>query len=193
MVGFGTMGPGLAAAQLEERKKRKGEDGPGKRRGSPMLAIFNIFPMLIIPVVIYNLIAFLFKEKPQELAESAGPGSAKVEAMIATMDNQVFAPMMVSGAEWVLNVGHLLILLGLLFLFVEILRSTSTGTSTIMNHAVSMILFIVCLVEFLLIPEFATSVFFILTMMALLDVLAGVVVTIVSARRDFAVGEGFGG
>ena len=193
MVGFGTMGPGLAAARLEERKKRQGQDGPGKRRGSPMLAIFNIFPMLIIPVVIYNLIAFLFKEKPQELAEAAGPGSAKVEAMVATMDNQVFAPMMVSGAEWVLNVGHLLILLGLLFLFVEILRSTSTGTSTIMNHAVSMILFIVCLVEFLLIPEFATSVFFILTMMALLDVLAGVVVTIVSARRDFAVGEGFSG
>ena len=50
-----------------------------------------------------------------------------------------------------------------------------------------MILFIVCLIQFLLLPNFATSTFFILMSMALLDVLAGVVVTIVSARRDFGV------
>ena len=56
-----------------------------------------------------------------------------------------------------------------------------------------MIVFIVCLMLFLLNPNFATSVFFILTVMALLDVLAGVVVTIVSARRDFGVSEGFVG
>jgi uncharacterized membrane protein len=50
-----------------------------------------------------------------------------------------------------------------------------------------MIVFIVCLIEFLLLENFATSVFFILTLMCLLDVLAGVVVTIISARRDFTV------
>ena len=52
-----------------------------------------------------------------------------------------------------------------------------------------MILFIVCLIQFLLLPNFATSTFFILMSMTLLDVLAGVVVTIVSARRDFGVGD----
>ena len=62
-----------------------------------------------------------------------------------------------------------------------------------MNHAISMILLIACLILFLLSQNFATSTFFILTVMTLLDVLAGVVVTIVSARRDFAVGEGFSG
>jgi len=64
------------------------------------------------------------------------------------------------------------------FFFVEILKSTSTGLSTIANHAVSMLVFIVCLVEFLLMPNFQTSTFFILTVMSLLHVLAGVVVTI---------------
>jgi hypothetical protein len=49
--------------------------------------------------------------------------------------------------------------------------------------------FIVCLVEFLRLPNVQTSTFFILTIMCLLDVLAGVVVTIVSARRDFSVGD----
>jgi len=47
-----------------------------------------------------------------------------------------------------------------------------------------MLVFIICLVEFLLHPAFATSVFFVILVMALLDVLAGVVVTIISARRD---------
>ena len=98
---------------------------------------------------------------------------------------------MISGVTWEINGGEILIIASMILLFMEILKSTSTGAATIMNHAVSLILFIVCLVEFLMHPNFATSVFFILTCMTLLDVLAGVVVTIVSARRDFAVGEGF--
>ena len=64
------------------------------------------------------------------------------------------------------------------------LKSTSTGASAIFNHALSMLVFIVCLVEFLLHPAFATTVFFLIMVMSLLDVLAGVIVTIVSARRD---------
>jgi hypothetical protein len=40
-------------------------------------------------------------------------------------------------------------------------------------------------------PAFATSVFFLIMMMSLLDVMAGFMVTIASARRDFGVVEGF--
>jgi hypothetical protein len=101
--------------------------------------------------------------------------------------------MIGGNVEWVMTKGDALLLLSIAMLFMEILKSTSTGTATIMNHALSMLVFIGCLMLFLLHPNFATSVFFIVTVMALLDVLAGVVVTIVSARRDFGVGEGFGG
>jgi hypothetical protein len=97
---------------------------------------------------------------------------------------------MISGVKWVLTQGDAILLLSIVFLFLEILKSTSTGTSTIINHAISMMLFILCLIEFLLAPNFATSTFFILMSMTLLDVLAGVVVTIVSARRDFGVDHG---
>lgn len=185
---FGIMGPGLAAARLEERRQREAAGGGRrKRRGNPMMAIFGIFPLLTVPVVIYNLMAFVFTSgSAAATAETAPPILASLETPVQTIP-------MVSGAGWTLTGGDLLILISLVFLFIEILKSTSTGTSTIMNHAVSMLLFIVCLVQFLLFENFATSVFFIITMMTLLDVLAGVVVTIVSARRDFAVGEGFGG
>ena len=92
--------------------------------------------------------------------------------------------------QWLLTWGDVLILLGLVLLFVELLKSTSTGTSAIFNHALSMLVFIICLVEFLLQPAFATSTFFLIMIMSLLDVLAGVIVTIVSARRDVEFDKG---
>ncbi len=154
-----------------------------------MRALFSVFPLLAIPVAIYNIMAFAFG--------GGGDANVSVAAGLAPIIDQLHAPLfsipMISGVSWQLSNGDGLIILSLVFLFLEVLKSTSTGTATIMNHAVSMILFIVCLIEFLLIGNFATSIFFILTVMTLLDVLAGVVVTIVSARRDFAVGEGFGG
>ena len=155
-----------------------------------MMTLFSIFPLLTIPVVIYNIMAFAFSGSG--VAES-GAAAETAAPILSNLEQPMMSLPMVSGSTWTMTGGDLLILISLVFLFVEILKSTSTGTATIMNHAVSMILFIVCLVEFLLFQNFATSVFFILTMTTLLDVLAGVVVTIVSARRDFAVGEGFSG
>ena len=161
-----------------------------------MRALFSVFPLLVIPVVIYNLMAFLFSGgdgipgDPVEGAEAVGLGLAP---LMDELQGTFLTLPMISGVRWELTNGDALILLAIGLLFIEVLKSTSTGTATIMNHAVSMVLFIICLIEFLLIGNFGTSVFFILTIMTLLDVLAGVVVTIVSARRDFAVGEGFGG
>jgi hypothetical protein len=148
-----------------------------------MRAIFGIFPLLAVPVIIYNLMAFTFGGGPDgtmSMTENIG-------RPVATMG------MVADGATWAISSGDILVILSLGFFFVEILKSTSTGASTIANHAVSMIVFIICLIEFLLLKNFATSAFFILTVMSLLDVLAGVVVTIISARRDFSVGEGMGG
>ncbi len=155
-----------------------------------MRALFSVFPLLVIPVAIYAIMAFTTGGvDPDTLAD----GEAAVAPLASALNGGALTLNMISGVEWKLTNGDLLILMALGLLFLEILKSTSTGTATIMNHAISMLLFIACLILFLLSQNFATSIFFILTIMTLLDVLAGVVVTIVSARRDFAVGEGFGG
>ena len=143
-----------------------------------MRVIFGIFPLLAIPVIIYNMMALT----------SNGADVNGVSAMAISLADPALG-MAVFGA-WRVTSGDILIILSMGFFFVEILKSTSTGSSTIANHAVSMLVFIVCLIEFLLLKNFQTSVFFILTVMTLLDVLAGVVVTIISARRDFTVGDG---
>ncbi|MEL6473973.1 MAG: hypothetical protein AAFQ21_07795 [Pseudomonadota bacterium] len=159
-----------------------------------MRALFSVFPLLVIPVAIYNIIALTVggDVAPPTGLEGAEPITATAPLLDRLNATMLSLPM-ISGVVWKLSAGDVLMVLAISLLFLEVLKSTSTGTATIMNHAVSMILFIVCLIEFLLFPNFATSVFFMLTIITLLDVLAGVVVTIVSARRDFAVGEGFSG
>lgn len=138
-----------------------------------MGAIFNVFPLILIPVLTYNIWAF-------GATASADEGvDVRTHLQAEWMHIQ-----MASGVPWILTFGDVMVLLALILLFVELLKSTSTGTAAIFNHALSMLVFIICLVEFLLHPAFATSVFFIIMIMALLDVLAGVVVTIISARRD---------
>ncbi|MEQ1708475.1 MAG: hypothetical protein ABL864_09120 [Terricaulis sp.] len=139
-----------------------------------MGAIFNVFPLILIPVLTYNIWAF---------GATAASNDGGVSVRQHLSDVWIRLPM-ASNVEWTVAFGDVLVLLALILLFIELLKSTSTGTAAIFNHALSMLVFIICLVEFLLHPAFATSVFFIIMVMALLDVLAGVVVTIVSARRD---------
>ena len=96
---------------------------------------------------------------------------------------------MTSGATWSISIGDLILFLSLILLFVELLKSTSSQRVAIVNHALSMALFVLCLVLFLLLPSFATSTFFLIVVMILLDVLAGFIVTIIASRKDFDFGN----
>ena len=178
---------GAAVAKMERQKREKHASHDSDKKGYFMRVIFGIFPLLVIPVVLYNLLALGFGGAV-ETVNAQGELVRSTVAPILNLLNGPFMPLpMISGVDWMLTKGDAILLVAVIFLFLEILKSTSTGTSTIINHAVSMMLFIVCLIQFLLLPNFATSTFFILMSMTLLDVLAGVVVTIVSARRDFGV------
>lgn len=178
---------GAAIAKREQKRQERAGSGGRTEKGTFMRAIFGIFPLLVIPVALYNLLAIGFGgsvETANEFGEIVRSNSAPI---LDLLNGKFLGLPMISGVDWMLTKGDAILLLAIVFLFLEILKSTSTGTSTIINHAVSMILFIICLIQFLLLPNFATSTFFILMSMTLLDVLAGVVVTIVSARRDFGV------
>ena len=78
----------------------------------------------------------------------------------------------------------LVVALGLLFF--EILKATRTGGASVVDHAFSMIVFVVCLILFLIWDRAASSTFFLLMLMAMIDVIAGFSVTINAARRDYS-------
>ena len=72
-----------------------------------------------------------------------------------------------------------------LLLFVEVLKSTRTGGDSVVDHALSMMVFVACLILFLVWPLAGTSLFFLIMLTTLVDVIAGFSVTIRSARRDY--------
>ncbi len=92
-----------------------------------------------------------------------------------------------SGATVSLSAGWGLVLFGLVLLYVEIFKATRTGSSTILDHALSLIVFIVGLVELLVVKKLGHPVFMTILLMCLIDVIAGFTVSISGARRDFGL------
>lgn len=131
------------------------------------------FPLLVVPVIVYNLFVF-----------TGGSGQPPAQLWA----EPVLTVTMVSGVAWTLTMADLLLTAALALLFIEVIKATRTGASSIVDHMLSTAVFVVCLVEFLLVPQAATSTFFLLMVMALFDVMAGFSVTIRAARRDFGVG-----
>jgi hypothetical protein len=136
-------------------------------------------PLLVVPVAIYALVVLF-----------GAIGGAEAAVGAASLRDSLFSLPMASGARWDVGVGDLILFLSLILLFFELLKSTSSQKVAIVNHALSMILLVVCLVLFLLIKGFATSTFFLIMTMVMLDVLAGFIVTIISARKDLDFGAG---
>ena len=100
-----------------------------------------------------------------------------------------FTVAMPSGGEWQISLGDMMLAFSLFVLFFEILKSTRTGGNSVVDHALSMIVFVVCLILFLIWPPAGTSLFFLIMLTTLIDVIAGFSVTIRSARRDYSVGS----
>jgi len=142
-----------------------------------MKPFVSIVPLLIIPVFIYNCIAFT-------TASSTVDMPMPIDVALA---HSIFVCPMISGGMWTFRLSNLVLFVTLISLFAELIRATSTRSESLVNHGLSLLLLLVCLIEFLLIKNFATSLFFLLTMAVLLDVIAGFMITIVAARRDIGV------
>ena len=133
-----------------------------RRRRGPFIP-----PLLVIPFILYNILAFtMFGGQPGGWA------------------NQLFQIKMVSGVEWTLTWGDLMLVIGLVCLFFEVLKSTNTGRSSIVEHMLSTVLFVVFLIEFILAGAAASSTFFLLMIMSVVDVVAGFSISITGAGRD---------
>ena len=125
------------------------------------------FPLLLIPFAIYNMIAFLM----------AG----------VSWTSPVTTVHMMSGQDWVLTWEDVLLALSILLLWIEIIKSTRLGMRSVMDHILAMALFIAMLVEFLLVQQAGTSTFFLLMMIALVDVLSGFIIGMRSGRRQVEI------
>ena len=129
------------------------------------------FPLLLIPFAIYNIFVFLM------------PGVA--------FTTPVTDVRLMSGATWAPTFGDALLVLGALLLMIEVIKAARPGARYLMDHLLSLILLSAAVAEFVLLAPFATSTFFLLTVLMAVEFLAGVSFGIRNRRRPAVVPEAF--
>ena len=123
------------------------------------------FPLLLIPLAIYNIIVFLM------------PGVSFTDPLVKLT--------LMSGAEWPVTLSDVLLTLGILLLLAEVIKGARPGAKYLTDHLLSLIVFGAAAAEFVLWPKFGTSTFFLLTGLALVDFLSGLALR--TRRRAVAV------
>jgi hypothetical protein len=112
------------------------------------------FPLLLIPLAICNIVVFLM------------PG--------LSFTAPLFTLPLMSGVGWAVTLSDLLLALGILMLLLEVIKGARPGAKYFMDHLLSLIVFGGAAAEFVLLPQFGTSTYFLLTALALVDFLSGV-------------------
>jgi hypothetical protein len=112
------------------------------------------FPLLLIPLAIYNIIAFLMRD-----VSFAAP---------------LFTVPLPSGTGWPVTLTDGLVTLGILMLLCEVIKGARPGAKYLTDHLLSLLVFGGAAAEFALLPQFGTSTFFLLTLLALVDFLSGI-------------------
>lgn len=131
-------------------------------------------PMILLSLFFYSLVVF------------AGGWNNPDATQI--LDHHVMRFTLPSQASWVFTWGDLIMLVTMGLLFVELLKSTIASETSLVDHALSLVVFIVCLLLFVLVKYYGTSLFFMITMACLIDVVAGYTIGFQTAKRNLNIG-----
>jgi hypothetical protein len=112
------------------------------------------FPLLLIPVALYNAIAFLMPT--------------------VSFSDTLFSVTLVSGKDWPVTLSDVLLTLGVLLLLLEVIKGARPGAKYLTDHLLSLIVFGGAAFEFVMWPKFGSSTFFLLTLLAMTDFLTGI-------------------
>jgi hypothetical protein len=133
------------------------------------MAILAYIPLFGIVLIIYNVLMFI---------------GVDFNMTVFNMSLQEIKGQTIAQA---VSVGDLIIMMGVICLYIEVIKATRASMASIIDHVVSLIVFVIFLVELILVKSASTPDFLILTLMSLLDVIAGFTITISSAKRDISV------
>ena len=105
------------------------------------------------------------------------------------LDTVLFRLPLLSGTTLLFRGDDLLLVISLILLGIEISRATSSSSAAILNHVLSLGVFIIALIGFIVMPQLGNTTFFLILLMTLIDVIAGFTVTIPAARRNVSYDE----
>jgi hypothetical protein len=112
------------------------------------------FPLLLIPLAVYNIIAFLMRD--------------------VLFTTPLFTLPLPSGTAWPVTLSDVLVALGILLLLLEVIKGARPGAKYLTDHLLSLVVFGGAAAEFVMLPPFGTSTYFMLALLALVDFLSGI-------------------
>ena len=112
------------------------------------------FPLLLIPLAVYNIIAFLMPT--------------------VSFSDVLFKVPMITGQTWPVTLSDLLLALGVLLLLLEVVKGARPGAKFLMDHLLSLIIFGAAAAEFVMWPKFGNSTYFLLVLLSMADFLGGI-------------------
>jgi hypothetical protein len=117
---------------------------------SPMVG----FPLLLIPLAVYNIIAFLMPS--------------------VSFTDVLFKVPMITGEAWPVTLSDVMLALGVVLLLLEVVKGARPGSKFLMDHLLSLIVFGAAAAEFVMWPKFGNSTYFLLVLLAMADFLGGI-------------------
>ena len=126
------------------------------------MVVLQAFPVLAVVVAAYNFVVVL--------------GSRAVGDVI----REVTLP---SGAIWPITLGDVFIVTALVLVLIEF-ASLGSGRASVVNHALSALVFMICVAELLFVRGCGTAEFALMTLIVGLDIVAGYSLTARLARRN---------
>jgi len=129
------------------------------------------FPLLLIPLAVYNIIAFLM------------PGLSFTDPLLRVT--------LMSGEVWPVTLNDMLLAAGVLLLLLEVIKGARPGAKYLTDHLLSLIVFGAAAAEFLLWPKFGNSTYCLLALLALVDFISGIALR--TRRRTVSVATAISG
>jgi hypothetical protein len=126
------------------------------------------FPLLLIPFALYNMIIFLLN---------------------MPFSDTVFSIPLIEGRRLPVTTGDLLVMLAMLLLYVEALKSARLGMKGIMDHVLAFALFVGMAVELVMVERATTTTLLLLTVLAFVDVITGISLAVRRKPRARVVRE----
>ncbi len=118
------------------------------------------FPLLLLPFAFFNMVIFLLNIPFTDTVFT-----------IPLVSELTMPP--VFDRSMPVTLGDLIVAIGMLLLYVEIVKAARPGGRTIMDHALALILFLAMASELVIVPRAATSVLLLLTVLSFIDLIAG--------------------
>jgi hypothetical protein len=128
------------------------------------------FPLLIVSLAVYNMIAFL-TPLPDGWA------------------TKLYTVHLLSGLDWSVTLSDAFIAGSLLLLFIEVVKATRAKSAV--DHVLSLLVFGGAVAEFLLVQQAANSTFAILTAICFIDLIAGLSIRLRVSRRERQIAADF--